>query len=179
MKRFAYLFDPLFLACCALYAANRWLIKPHVHLAFFHNWFNDTLLIPCAMPPLLFVHDLLHLRPRNAWPTALEIAAHLVGWSILFEIIGPHIMHTTGDPWDVVAYAAGALFAWAWWQVAQRAPVPVRTADFDRLAPTIAGWNGCLPAPNFTDVARHFSSPFPRPAMFSCLAKAMGVFSPN
>src|SRR5580658_4433734 len=63
VKRFGYVFDPFFLACCALYAVNRWLIKPHTHIAFFHNWFNDALLIPCALPPLLLAHDLLRLRP--------------------------------------------------------------------------------------------------------------------
>ncbi|HXC98086.1 MAG TPA: hypothetical protein VN048_02010, partial [Verrucomicrobiae bacterium] len=163
MKRFAYLFDPLFLACCALYAANRWLIKPHVHIAFFHNWFNDTLLIPCALPPLLFVHDLLHLRPRNAWPTALEISAHLVGWSILFEGIGPHIMHTTGDPLDVVAYTAGAIFAWAWWQLAQRAPAPEPTADFDLLAPHYRWMEWLLAGPKLHRCRTAFLPAIPPP----------------
>ncbi|HTA30608.1 MAG TPA: hypothetical protein VK731_08975, partial [Candidatus Cybelea sp.] len=62
MRRFGYVFDLLFLVCCALYASNRWLIKPHCHLAFFHNWFNDVLLIPCALPPLLLAHRWLRLR---------------------------------------------------------------------------------------------------------------------
>jgi hypothetical protein len=45
-----------------------------------------------------------------------EIAAHGAGWSVLFEIIGPHIMWTARDPWDVVACAGGALVAAGWWQ---------------------------------------------------------------
>jgi ubiquinone/menaquinone biosynthesis C-methylase UbiE len=176
VKRFAYLFDPLFLACCALYAANRWLIKPHVHLAFFHNWFNDILLIPCAMPPLLFVHDLLHLRPRNAWPSALEITAHLVGWSILFEVIGPHIMRTTGDPWDVVAYAAGGLFAWAWWQLAQRAPIPARTADFDLLAPHYRWMEWLLAGPKLHRCRTAFLRSIPPPRHVLLLGEGNGRF---
>ncbi len=120
MKRFAYLCDPLFLLCCALYATNRWVIKPHVHIEFFHSWFNDTLLIPCALPPLLFTHRVLGLRADDRPPTPLEIISHVVGWSVLFEVIGPHIMRTTGDPWDAVAYAVGGLAAGCWWHLMAR-----------------------------------------------------------
>ena len=117
MKRFLYLRDPLFLIGCALYAANRWLVKPHTHLALFHSWFNDFWLIPCALPPLLALHRCLKLRTHDAVPTFAEVAGHWVVWSLLFEVIGPHCFHwTTADPWDVFAYAAGALAAFAWWQ---------------------------------------------------------------
>ena len=116
MKPFRYWRDPLFLGCCALYATNRWLVKPHVHVAFLQCWFNDALLIPCALPLLLRTHAWLGWRALGAKPSTGEIFAHLLGWSVLFEIIGPGIMrHTTGDPWDVVAYAAGAVVAWLWW----------------------------------------------------------------
>jgi ubiquinone/menaquinone biosynthesis C-methylase UbiE len=176
VKRFAYLLDPLFLACCALYAANRWLIKPHVHIAFFHNWFNDTLLIPCALPPLLFVHDLLHLRPRNAWPTALEIAGHWLGWSILFEGIGPHIMRTTGDPWDVVAYAGGGLFAYVWWHFARRAPAPTKTADFDLLAPHYRWMEWVLAGPKLQRCRTAFLPAIPAPRNVLLLGEGNGRF---
>jgi hypothetical protein len=129
VRRFGYVFDPLFLICCGLYAANRWLIKPHCHIVFFHSWFNDILLIPCAQPPLLLVHRWLRIRPAGAMPTVGEIAAHWAGWSVLFEVIGPHIMRTTGDPWDVVAYAGGAFVAAGWWRCQARRP-----ANFDCLA---------------------------------------------
>jgi hypothetical protein len=130
VRRFGYVFDPIFLAGCALYAANRWLIKPHCHIEFFHSWFNDILLIPCALPPLLLVHRWLGLRPAGAMPTTIEIAAHWAGWSVLFELIGPHIMRTTGDPRDVVAYAGGAVAADIWWRWQAG-----RRANFDILAP--------------------------------------------
>ncbi len=129
MRRFRYVFDPLCLFCCALYAANRWLIKPHCHIVFFHSWFNDTLLIPCALPPVLLAQRWLGLRAHDQFPTAGEIFAHWVGWSILFEWIGPHILPTTGDVWDAVAYGAGAIVAFGLWQVADR------PANFDWLAP--------------------------------------------
>jgi hypothetical protein len=72
VRRFGYVFDPLFLVCCALYAVNRWLIKPHCHIVFFHSWFNDILLIPCALPPLLLVRLGFVLRQR-----------HLFEWGLL------------------------------------------------------------------------------------------------
>jgi SAM-dependent methyltransferase len=138
VKRFGYVFDPLFLVCCSLYAANRWLIKPHCHVAFFHNWFNDILVIPCALPPLLLAHRWLRLRAHDNPPTLTEVAAHVIGWSILFEVIGPHIMPTTGDPWDAVAYAAGGMAALFYWHRRHECGAEDR-ADFDGLAP-IYGW---------------------------------------
>jgi len=138
VKRFGYVFDPLFLLCCALYAANRWLIKPHCHIAFFQNWFNDVLLIPCALPPLLLAHRWLRLRPHDRPPSAGEVTAHVIGWSILFEVIGPRIMPTTGDPWDAVAYACGGAVAYFCWRSCYRRGDGER-ADFDRLAPYY-GW---------------------------------------
>jgi hypothetical protein len=138
VRRFAYFLDWLCLLCCGLYAANRWLIKPHTDIHFFHYWFNDCLLIPCALPPLLFVHRWLGLRADDAPPSALEIAAHVAGWSILFEVIGPHIMRTTGDPLDAVSYAAGGIVAGFWWLRPTRAAAPSdrrgwRHAWLDRL----------------------------------------------
>lgn len=116
MKRFRYLRDPLFLLGCAAYALNRFVLKPHFSAPLLHNWFNDALLIPCALPPLLLAHRWLGLRKHDAAPTLLEISTHVIAWSILFELIGPHLMRgTTGDPWDVVAYLSGAVAALLWW----------------------------------------------------------------
>lgn len=116
VKRFGYLRDPLFVAACALYAVNRWLIKPQVDVSLFHNWFNDALLIPCALPVVLFLHRRFGLRPHDRPPGSGEIAAHLAGWALLFEFVGPLLMrHTTGDPWDVLAYVVGGLLSWMWW----------------------------------------------------------------
>ena len=117
MKRFRYVLDPLCVGGCALYALNRWGIKPHTHFALFQFWFNDALLIPCALPPLLLLHRWLGLRTHDEAPTVGEILGHLVFWSLLFEVIGPHwVRRATGDPLDVLAYAVGALLAGVWWR---------------------------------------------------------------
>ena len=121
MTSFRYLRDRLFLWACTLYAVNRWLLKPRVHVAFLHDHFNDVLLIPCALPPLLLIQRWMKLRLDDQPPTPGEIALYLVVWSILFELIGPHIMPwTVGDAWDVVAYVSGGAVAGLWWNRAWR-----------------------------------------------------------
>jgi hypothetical protein len=116
VNQFRYLRDPLFVGGCVAYVLNRFVLKPHIASAFLHNWFDDALLIPCALPPLLFAHRLLGLRKHDAPPTRLEVAAHVIGWSALFEWIGPHLIRgTTGDPWDVVAYCVGGVAALMFW----------------------------------------------------------------
>lgn len=127
MRPFGYLRDALFLVGCALYATNRWLVKPHVHSPFLHDHFNDVLLIPCALPVLLALQRWLKLRDHDRPPTPGEIALYLGVWSVLFEVIGPHIMPwTVGDPWDALAYAVGGLAAGLWWH---------RDRLFSRLTP--------------------------------------------
>jgi hypothetical protein len=116
-KNLSGLRDPLFLGCCALYVMNRFVIKPHVAGGFVHNWFNDLLLIPCALPILLAVHRALGLREHDGPPTTIEVATHLAGWAFLCEVLGSRLLHRgTGDPFDVLAYAIGALLAMFWWQ---------------------------------------------------------------
>jgi len=117
MRRFLYCRDPLFLIGCAAYALNRWVLKPHLTSRFLHNYFNDLWLIPCALPPILWLHRRLGLRADDNYPRVTEIALHFVFWSVLFEYIGPKFMpHTVGDPLDVVAYAVGAIVAGIWWR---------------------------------------------------------------
>jgi len=116
VKRFAYLRDGLFLVCCSLYVLNRWAIKPHTHNPFLRFHFNDMLLIPCALPVLLWLQRGLGLRKNDEPPSWNEIALYTVFWSILFEVIGPHLLRrATGDPWDVVVYFVGGIGAGLWW----------------------------------------------------------------
>jgi hypothetical protein len=87
-----------------------------VAAGFLHSGFNDLWLIPCALPPVLWLQSRLGLRPRDATPACAEIFLHLAFWSMLFEWIGPrYVARATGDPADVAAYAAGAILAALWW----------------------------------------------------------------
>jgi len=116
MRQFSYWRDPFFLAGCALYALNRWLIKPCVQSPFLHGQFNDCLLIPCALPLVLWLQRRLNLRQHDDFPSITEIAFHLVVWSVIAEVIGPRVARVTGDMWDIVAYCVGGLLAWSWWR---------------------------------------------------------------
>lgn len=131
MRRFRYLRDGLFLGSCALYAANRWVVEPLTgpH-GFFSWWFNDLLLMPCAVPVCLWLERRLGLRRHDMPPSAAEMAFLLVLWSALFEILGPiWLPHATGDWMDIIAYAAGGVLAWAWWnRPAPDLPKPGRSA---------------------------------------------------
>jgi hypothetical protein len=125
MRPFRYCRDPLFLIGVVSYVLNRWFIKPHFHAGFFHSHFNDFWLIPCALPPILWLHRRLGLRTHDGAPRITEITFHLAFWSLLFEWIGPRFLaHATGDPLDALAYAAGAVLAGLWWHREQRAVVP-------------------------------------------------------
>jgi hypothetical protein len=136
VNRFRYLADPLFLVASSLYALNRFVLKPRVHSAFLHNHFNDLLLIPCALPPLLLMQRWLKLRAHDGFPELGEIALYLAVWSVLFEVLGPHIMPwTVGDPWDIVAYTVGAIFAAFWWR-----GCAVRLGFSQRGGTTTRGW---------------------------------------
>ena len=124
MRRFRYLRDPVFLLGCAAYVINRWLIKPHFRSGIFHSQFNDFWLIPCALPPVLWLHRQLGLRSHDDAPRLAEIASHLIFWSLLFEWIGPKfVSHTTGDFADVIAYTVGAIFSGIWWQRERWLPI--------------------------------------------------------
>ena len=124
-RPFRYAFDPLCLAACALYAANRWLVKPHVESPFLRGHFDDLLLIPCALPLVLWAQRRLGLRAHDEPPTPGEIAMHLAAWTVIAEWIGPRWLHRgVADAWDAASYALGAALAFVVWAV--RHPVPAR-----------------------------------------------------
>ncbi|HEY1050785.1 MAG TPA: hypothetical protein VGE39_13540 [Prosthecobacter sp.] len=107
-----------FLLGCAAFAVNRWLVAPHMAGGgFMRSHFNDLWMIPCALPPLLWLYRRLGLRAHDEPPSVSETLSHLIFWSAFCEWLGPVLVaRSTGDPWDVVAYAAGALFAGLWWR---------------------------------------------------------------
>ncbi len=116
MKSFGYARDPVCLVACACYAANRWLLPATLRGAFLRNHFSDLLLIPAALPLILWVQRRLGLRASDAKPRWSEIFLHLGVWSVAAEVIAPWCFsHATGDPRDVAAYTVGALVSgWIW-----------------------------------------------------------------
>ena len=135
MSRFRYAADLVCVAGCALYAANSWWWKSLAHPGFLHSHFDDLLLIPCALPLVLWVHRRLGWRAHDAPPEFREIWLHLVVWSLAAEAFAPHFCQATGDPLDVLAYATGALPAWCCWRSRARQSV---TAPRLALATTFA-----------------------------------------
>lgn len=123
MKAFAYGRDPLCLIAIGLYAINRWLLKPTLDLRFLHDHFNDVLLIPAALPLVLWGQRQLGWRTHDLSPDAGEITLHLIVWSLIAEVAGPHLFdHATGDWRDLVAYTAGAIIAGLWWHRSGHTP---------------------------------------------------------
>jgi len=106
----------MFLAAASGYALNRWLLKPLLPSSFLHGHFADLLLIPAALPVVLWVQRLVGLRKHDYAPSWSEMVLHLALWSLICEFIGPHwLHHGTADVWDVVAYATGGVVACLWW----------------------------------------------------------------
>lgn len=117
MNRFRYALDPLCLVACAGYAIGRGL-RPRLPDGFWHNHFTDLLLIPAALPLLLWVQRRLGLRTHDARPSWGEIGLHLAVWAIAAELVAPFVFHAaTGDWRDVLAYSAGAVVAGSWWSL--------------------------------------------------------------
>lgn len=119
MIRFGYLRDPLCLAACALYLLNRLWLRSHVGGAFLSGQFDDLLLIPAALPVVLWIQRRLGLRADDRPPAWSEIGVHLFAWTLAAEVVMPHFAsHATADWKDAVAYGAGALVSGFWWQAA-------------------------------------------------------------
>ncbi len=130
-EKFRYLHDHLFIFALAAYALNRLLIRPHLgwffhsHAAwlwpFLHSHFDDLLLMPAALPVILWLQRLLNLRRHDHPPGWLEMFAHLALWSIMCKIVGPLYLHIgVADPWDLLFFAGGGIAACLWWN----RPVP-------------------------------------------------------
>jgi hypothetical protein len=118
VKRFGYWRDPLCLLACALYALNRFWMRAHIGGPFLVGYFNDLLLIPAALPLLLWAQRRLGVREDDTRPRWSEIALHFVVWSIIAEAIMPRLStHSVGDWRDVIAYGVGAVAAGCWWQI--------------------------------------------------------------
>ncbi|MGH8018669.1 MAG: hypothetical protein ACREIA_10305 [Opitutaceae bacterium] len=115
--------DALCVLAVALYVLNRWMIKPALASGFMHGYFNDLLLIPAALPCVLWVHRLIGLRRHDRAPCFREIALHTLTWSVICEAAGPLVFHRgTADWCDLCACVVGAILGWTWWQRGEAAP---------------------------------------------------------
>jgi hypothetical protein len=110
--------DWLWWSAAAAYSLNRFCLKPLFGSGnrFLHGHFNDLLLVPAALPPLIFVYRALGIRTHDRPPTWIEIALHGAAWCLFFEMAGPALLHKgTADFGDVIAYATGAVAAGMVW----------------------------------------------------------------
>lgn len=124
--KFRYGGDPVFLAACAAYAVLRWGVRPWWTA---QGWplagqLTDWLLIPAALPPMLWLQRRFGWRADDAMPSAGEILLHLVVWSVLAEVVMPLWWGIgVADAGDVAAYAFGALLAWGAWRPRPHGPI--------------------------------------------------------
>lgn len=127
---FRYWHDPLCIVACAAYAVNRWVLEPHFTMGamgpFMRGHFADCLLIPAALPPVLWLQRRLGLRTHDDMPRAGEIFLHLAVWAFIAEGAGPFLTHHGTADWrDVLAYSAGAAACYVLWR---RREMPCREA---------------------------------------------------
>ena len=125
MQKFRYLADPVFVFSASAYALNRFIAAPvwGSEVPFLPNHFGDVLLIPCALPILLWLQRITRLRNHDRFPTVAEIVGTLVLWSVLFEWFFPCFVHRgVSDPLDVLAYSLGALLSGIAWHWPRHAP---------------------------------------------------------
>lgn len=126
MRRFGYLHDRLFLVSLAAYVLNRLVIRPylghflhnHVHWLwpFLHSHLDDLLLMPAALPLVLWGQRLGNLRKHDGPPSWLEMISHLIIWSIMCKLVGPVFLNIgVADPWDVLFFTVGGGAACLWW----------------------------------------------------------------
>ena len=117
-RPFLYLADPICIASILLYILNRWVLKPH-HIGgwFTHGYLNDVLCLPLFLPIILRIQSVLGIRRHDLPPTLFEVLHNWLIFSIVFKGILPHLpMFTTADdPWDVLAYLAGGVAAYVYW----------------------------------------------------------------
>jgi hypothetical protein len=116
--RFRYLADPVCLAAWLLYALNRLVVKPLSSPAtFVHTHFNDLLLVPALLPVVLWLFRRAGVRDHDRPPTRRKLIAHTLAWCVVFEIIGPRLLHRgVSDPVDAACYLAGAAVAGLVWR---------------------------------------------------------------
>ncbi len=95
---FRYLTDPLFVFCLALYAANRWILKPYFPNEFSQSYLNDLICLPFWIPIMLWTMKCLGLRKTHTPPSGGELIVPLLVWSWLFEVYLPGLTRSKSSP---------------------------------------------------------------------------------
>ena len=118
-KTFGYLKDPVFRGALALYSVTLLVRLTVGGGRFIEGYVNDLLCVGVWVPVLVWTTQRLNLRGYDGPPTGGEVAAAVIVWSVMFELLLPRCpgigSRHVADPLDVVAYAAGALVcALAW-----------------------------------------------------------------
>jgi len=122
-RRFRYVADPICIASLILYALNRFVLKPH-HIGgwFTHGYLNDVLCLPLFVPIILYIEHFIGLRQHFRYPRAWEIFQSWAAFTFIFQVVIPRYPKTfiaAGDPYDILAYAAGGIIAGWWWSCAR------------------------------------------------------------
>ncbi len=121
MNRFRYAADPLCVLAMLAYLLNRLVLKPRLPWPFLQGQFNDLLLVPAALPWVLWLHRRFGWRARDDFPSGQEIGFYLIVWAVVCEGLGPALLGRGTSDWrDVLAYAAGAGAAGLWWRLAEK-----------------------------------------------------------
>ena len=110
--------DPICLAAWGAYLLNRFWWAPSfgADLPLLREHFNDSLLIPAALPLLYWARFRAGLRANDAPPSWRGVLSWCAAWSLVFEWIGPRYFHySVGDWGDVAAYFVGGIIAALWW----------------------------------------------------------------
>ena len=115
---YRYLRDPCFLLCLFLFLANRYVFIPQIEHPFFKGYLNDLICLPFWVPIMLQGSRWLGFRRHDRPPDAWDILLPLLGFTLVFEIWIPgqagYQGYFVADPWDVLAYATGALSLALW-----------------------------------------------------------------
>lgn len=116
-RRFGYWRDSVCLAAVAAYAVHRWLVPIAWQAPWWSGHFADFLLIPAGLPLWLWLERRIGWRRDDRMPEWREIAFVLGTWTIAAELVAPEMFpQATGDAWDALAYAGGAVVAGLSWQ---------------------------------------------------------------
>jgi len=109
--------DTLFISAVIIYSVNRFLYRYcSFSFSFTRNYLSDVLLIPCTLPPILFLIGKAGYRSKDKPANFIEIFICLFIWSISFEVIAPLLTYGISDYRDIICYWIGGIISGFIWQ---------------------------------------------------------------